>query len=103
MIDYTELIKELEVQAEKQKSVLLAVAADVIEKLVDDNEQLKKNKPQTGKWIDKWYCSNMSGYEYAMKCSKCDKPTYCISIVEPMPNYCPNCGADMRDSEREEM
>ena len=52
---------------------------------------------KTGKWIDKWYCSNMSGYEYAMKCSECGKPTYCISLIEPMPNYCPNCGARMKE------
>ena len=50
---------------------------------------------KTGKWIDKWYCSNMSGYEYAMKCSECGKPTYRISFAEPMPNYCPNCGVRM--------
>ena len=54
---------------------------------------------KTGKWIDKWYCSNMSGYEYAMKCSECGKPTYRISLVEPMPNYCPNCGAKMESEE----
>lgn len=66
---------------------------------------LQKGKPthddcplieqKTGKWIDKWYCSNMSGYEYAMKCSECGKPTYRISFAEQMPNYCPNCGARM--------
>ena len=59
----------------------------------DENCPLIEQK--TGKWIDKWYCSNMSGYEYAMNCSECGKPTYRISFAEPMPNYCPNCGARM--------
>ena len=54
-----------------------------------------------GKWIDRWYCSNMSGYEYAMKCSVCENPTYRISLAEKMPNYCPNCGADMREVEHD--
>lgn len=50
-----------------------------------------------GKWGHRWICSNMSGYEYACSCSECGKPTYRMSLLEKMPNFCPNCGADMRE------
>ena len=50
-----------------------------------------------GKWGHRWICSNMSGYEYACSCSECGKPTYRLSLLEKMPNFCPNCGADMRE------
>lgn len=49
-----------------------------------------------GKWGHRWFCSNMSGYEYACSCSVCGEPTYRMSLLEKMPNFCPNCGADMR-------
>lgn len=48
-----------------------------------------------GRWEHRWICSNMTGYEYACSCSECDKPTYRISTLEPMPLYCHNCGAKM--------
>jgi hypothetical protein len=49
-----------------------------------------------GTWGHRWYCSNMSGYEYACSCSVCGEPTYRMSLLEKMPNFCPNCGAEMR-------
>ena len=49
-----------------------------------------------GRWISRKYCSNYSGYDYAMKCSVCHKPLY-RQFSEKMPNYCPNCGAKMVD------
>lgn len=49
-----------------------------------------------GKWSEKLYCSNLTGYDYAVICSECEKPTY-RQFAEPTPNYCPNCGADMRE------
>ena len=48
-----------------------------------------------GRWGHRWICSNLTGYEYACSCSECGKPTYRISTIEPMPPYCPNCGAYM--------
>ena len=88
--DYTELIKELEIQAEKHKSVLLAVAADAIEQLVDDNEQLKKNKPQTGKWIEYGEPNQRGVYQpWYYKCS------YCGAVGLADFNFCPNCGTRM--------
>ena len=53
-----------------------------------------------GQWVDKWMCSNMTGYEYACRCSECNEPTYRISTLEPMPPYCPNCGTKMDGSDK---
>lgn len=55
-----------------------------------------------GRWGNRWICSNMAGYEYAYSCSECGKPTYRISTLEPMPPYCPNCGAKMDGGEENE-
>lgn len=90
--DYTELIKELEIQAEKHKSVLLAVAADAIEQLVDDNKQLKKNKPQTGKWSDEMvgYNDEFGDFHFGFQCSVCG------AIINKT-NYCGKCGARMEE------
>ena len=49
-----------------------------------------------GEWVFKFYCGNMSGYDYGMRCSVCGKPTY-RQFAEKMPPYCPNCGASMMD------
>ena len=53
-----------------------------------------------GEWMFKFYCGNMSGYDYGMSCSVCKKPTY-RQFAEKMPNYCPNCGALMMDEVEE--
>lgn len=47
-----------------------------------------------GEWVFKFYCGNMSGYDYGMTCSVCGKPMY-RQFAEKMPPYCPNCGAKM--------
>ena len=47
-----------------------------------------------GEWVFKFYCSNMSGYDYGMTCSVCGKPTH-RQFAEKMPPFCPNCGAKM--------
>lgn len=47
-----------------------------------------------GEWVFKFYCGNMSGYDYGMRCSVCGKPMY-RQFAEKMPPYCPNCGARM--------
>lgn len=47
-----------------------------------------------GRWIDRWFCSNYSGYDYGMTCSVCGKPMY-RQLAEKMPPYCPNCGSRM--------
>ena len=52
-----------------------------------------------GRWGHRWVCSNMTGYVFACSCSECGKPTYRISTIEPMPPYCPNCGAKMEVNE----
>lgn len=47
-----------------------------------------------GEWVFKFYCGNMSGYDYGMNCSVCGKPTH-RQFAEKMPPYCPNCGSRM--------
>jgi len=70
-------------------------------------ERLRKEIPAAdvqpvrhGRWGHRWICSNMTGYEYACTCSECGKPTYRMSTLEPMPPYCPNCGAKMDGGEQ---
>ena len=55
-------------------------------------------KPKHGRWSEKHYCSNLTGYDYAVICSECEKPTY-RQFAEPTPNYCPNCGTRMDGEE----
>lgn len=55
-------------------------------------------KVKHGRWSEKHYCSNLTGYDYAVICSECEKPTY-RQFAEPTPNYCPNCGAKMDEVE----
>ncbi len=47
-----------------------------------------------GRWVDMWFCSNYSGYDYGMNCSVCGKPMH-RQLAEKMPPFCPNCGASM--------
>lgn len=47
-----------------------------------------------GEWVFKFYCGNMSGYDYGMTCSVCGKPTH-RQFAEKMPPFCPNCGSRM--------
>lgn len=74
---------------------LLERAADAIEELTAADVAPVRH----GRWENRWICSNMTGYEYACSCSECGKPTYRISTLEPMPPYCPNCGAKMEEKE----
>lgn len=57
-----------------------------------------KVQKKHGKWID-------DGTEFGCQCSECGKslddyvaPTEYASLNE-IPNFCPNCGADMRDKQ----
>lgn len=70
-----------------------------LDALMDENRSIKMDddaRPVVrGKWVHRWFCSNMSGYEYACSCSVCGEPTYRMSLLDKMPNFCPNCGARM--------
>lgn len=61
----------------------------VIETILTDAQEVRR-----GRWEDRWFCSNYSGYDYGMNCSVCGKPTH-RQLAEKMPPYCPNCGAKM--------
>lgn len=58
-------------------------AADVVERKV-------------GRWV---YSSNGTGW----RCSECNAqaPFWCMASTQNLSNYCPNCGADMRESPKE--
>lgn len=65
------------------------------------NKQLRQLPPVTprpkGKWIQtKDDCDGVNFYDFSFECSKCGKERSFKS------NYCPNCGAYMRESEVEE-
>lgn len=45
-----------------------------------------------GKWRRALYFIHLDGLNY--RCSEC------LGIADTMSNYCPNCGADMREGER---
>ncbi len=61
---------------------------------IDDIEAADVQEVKHGRWAFKFYCGNMSGYDYGMNCSVCGKPTH-RQFAEKMPPYCPNCGASM--------
>lgn len=68
----------------------IGVCVDELFELTEEG----KGKP-TGRWIDIQYFKNDDTY-YRPKCPFCG--------IEPKEysNYCPNCGADMRESEDKE-
>ena len=70
-------------------------ALDAAIKKIEDEPAADITPLQHGHWKDKMQCSNMCGYDYSMVCSVCEKPMYRLS-PEPMPPYCPNCGAKMQ-------
>lgn len=60
--------------------------------------ELKTGRP-TGKWIDRESCQvDEDAYDVAI-CSECNKE---ITIDPLYDNYCPNCGADMREEQNNE-
>ena len=71
---------------ELSENVINAIADAVVKKM---------QEPKTGRWIDIQYFKNDDTY-YRPKCPFCS--------IEPKEysNYCPNCGADMRESEDKE-
>lgn len=65
---------------------------------IDELQTYDVTEVRHGEWVFKFYCGNMSGYDYGMDCSVCGKPMY-RQFAEKMPPYCPNCGASMRGEE----
>ena len=59
-------------------------------------------KPRKGKWLP----DNNSVYEMRFVCSECNEsqvvPTTGFTKYKPIWNFCPNCGADMREEDDNE-
>ena len=58
---------------------------------VRDREKLLDELRPTGEWISDGYCISSSKF----KCSRCHFPEL------EKTNYCPNCGARMKEAENE--
>ena len=59
-------------------------------------------EPRKGKWLP----DNNSVYEMRFVCSECNEsqvvPTTGFTKYKPIWNFCPNCGADMREEDDNE-
>lgn len=68
---------------------------------------LKAAEPKKGKWIDWADPSESKRHRHYPVCSVCDGHVMEFIAgsedwwVYSMPNYCPNCGADMRGAEND--
>lgn len=69
--------------------------------VIEEVPTIKAEPIKHGRWSEKHYCSNLTGYDYAVICSECEKPTY-RQFAEPTPDYCSNCGAKMDLDEAKE-
>ena len=68
--------------------------ADIINDIEDAIEERKK-----GKWIVEGHHPN-----YLLRCSACQEiAMWAGGISYIYPNFCPNCGADMRGDENEKV
>lgn len=63
-------------------------------KILDEWSAADVQEVRHGRWVDMWFCSNYSGYDYGMNCSVCGKPMH-RQLAEKMPPFCPNCGSRM--------
>lgn len=72
---------------------------DVAEILINHIEAREKSEPQRmrGRWVGTEFDGYADGNPvyYEWKCSACG---CVVEDEEPTWNYCPNCGADMRES-----
>jgi hypothetical protein len=68
---------------------------DIANKLIGKLPAVTSQEPKTGHWID---ITNKNKTVIAVRCSCCEKsPKYAIKS-----DFCPNCGADMREIEDKE-
>ena len=61
-----------------------------IDGIVDALEQLPSIQPKRGKWIDKGVYTYVDDHRHLYKCDQCGNGWL------DTPDFCPNCGADMR-------
>ena len=90
-----EYIKRILAKAEFTGNFRDEYPTALVHALIDSIPSADVAPVRHGRWRNRWICSNMTGYEYACSCSECGEPTYRMSTLEPMPPYCPNCGAKM--------
>ena len=66
--------------------------ADVLDSVCDEYTVLPSAQPERmkGKW-ERHYCED--GNPDGWRCDNCDEWYY---FGQTLPNFCPNCGADMR-------
>lgn len=56
---------------------------------------LQSAEPKRGKWIDKGVCTYVDNCRHLYKCDQCGGGWL------DTPDFCPNCGADMREVNHE--
>ena len=59
-------------------------------KIIEAVEQLPTIQPKRGRWIDKGVCTYVDNCRHLYKCDQCGGGWL------DTPDFCPNCGADMR-------
>ena len=93
-IDAERLKDDMAVLLERNEKLIDEWLANCVDDLIDDQPTADVEEVKHGEWVFKFYCGNMSGYDYGMTCSVCGKPPY-RQLAEKMPPFCPNCGASM--------
>lgn len=98
MAEYIDKNKAIELIKELENIKDVSEAEEWVDIFISTINELPIIELKHGQWSEKHYCSNLTGYDYAVICSECEKPTY-RQFAEPIPNYCPNCGAKMSGEE----
>lgn len=73
----------------------IQLALDYIDIIIDEQPTVDAVEVVHGRWEEWWPGISliMTGEEMLYRCSACDAK---YAVIEGY-NYCPNCGADMRD------
>ena len=98
LISKSELLKKMKWQCRgycKKCEYSTFLANDEHCGLIDEQPTVEAKQAVNGEWVNDWNCSecNCSYMDYA------DGDSY-RNYSYPLPNFCPNCGADMRKQEK---
>lgn len=79
------------------------ITADKLADAFDMAIEALQAKPKTGKWIVKHgnYCGVLIKEYFCDQCGARGGLSRMLYDPEPLPNFCGNCGADMRGSDDE--